>query len=133
MLAKLFLIANGVLYLGLALWCTLKPTSTSAAIGYQLPDNSARSEYLVVYGGLEVALGAFFLLCAFRRDMLETGLIFAAITYSCLMLYRWGTIILLKDLSTFIYAMVSVETVMTLCALLLLWLAGNETAAATGA
>ena len=118
---KAFLIVNGVLYIGLALWCTLLPMKTSQAIGYGLPNNSAKSEYLVVYGGLELAMGAFFLLAAFKTSMTEAGLWFALLTYGCLMLYRWGTIFTLSDLSSFIYTMVAVETVMTGLSAWLLW------------
>jgi len=120
-MAKAFLIVNGVLYIALALWCTLLPMKTSSAIGFGLPNSSAKSEYLVVYGGLELAMGAFFLLCAFRSGMLEAGLWFALLTYGCLMVYRWATIFALKDLSSFIYTIVVVETVMALAAGWLLW------------
>jgi hypothetical protein len=118
---KAFLILNGVLYIGLAAWCTLLPMKTSAAIGFGLPNDSAKSEYLVVYGGLELAMGAFFLLCAFKANMLEAGLWFALLTYGCLMVYRWSTIFALKDLSSFIYAMVALETVMAAASAWLLW------------
>ncbi len=120
-MAKLFLIVNGVLYLALALWCTVQPTKTSQAIGYALPDNSARSEYIVVYGGLELAMGLFFLLCALRPTMIESGLWFALLTYACLMVYRWATIFTLKDLSMFIYSMVALETTMALLSAWLVW------------
>lgn len=118
---KAFLIVNGILYIALALWCTVLPMKTSSAIGFGLPNNSAKSEYLVVYGGLELAMGAFFLLCAFRSNMTEAGLWFALLTYCCLMVYRWGTILTLSDLSAFIYTMVAVETVMTALSAWLLW------------
>ena len=120
-MAKTFLIVNGVLYIGLALWCTLLPMKTSSAIGFGLPNDSAKSEYLVVYGGLELAMGAFFLLCAFRQNMTEAGLWFALLTYACLLVYRWSTIFALKDLSSFIYAMVAVETIMTVVSAWLVW------------
>lgn len=118
---KAFLIFNGVLYIALALWCTILPTQTSQAIGFGLPNNSARSEYIVVYGGLELAMGAFFLLCAFRPGMIGAGLWFALLTYGCLMIFRWGTILTLKDLSAFIYTMVAVETAMTAVSAWLVW------------
>lgn len=120
-MAQIFLIVNGVLYLALAAWCTLLPMKTSSAIGFGLPNDSAKSEYLVVYGGLELAMGLFFLLCAFKASMLEAGLWFALLTYTCLMVYRWSTIVVLKDLSTFIYAMVALETVMTVLSAWLVW------------
>lgn len=120
-MAKIFLIFNGVLYIALAAWCTIAPIKTSSAIGFSLPNNSAKSEYIVVYGGLELAMGAFFLLCAFKANMLEAGLWFSLLTYGCLMLYRWSTIFALKDLSSFIYTMVAVETLMTAASAYLLW------------
>lgn len=120
-MAKAFLIFNGVLYIALGLWCTLLPMKTSSAIGFSLPNSSAKSEYLVVYGGLELAMGVFFLLCAFKANMTEAGLWFALLTYGCLMLYRWGTIIAFKDLSAFIYTIVVVETVMAAAAGWLVW------------
>lgn len=120
-MTKAFLILNGVLYLALGLWCTLLPTKTSQAIGFGLPTNSARSEYIVVYGGLEVGMGLFFLLCAFRSGMTEAGLWFALLTYGCLMVYRWGTIFAFKDLTSFIYTIVIVETVMAGLAAWLVW------------
>lgn len=126
-MAKFFLMINGVLYIALALWCTLLPMKTSSAIGFALPNNSAKSEYLVVYGGLELAMGAFFLLCALRSNMLEAGLWFALLSYGCLMIYRWSTILALKDLSTFIYTMAAIETLMTLASALLLWRFSTQT------
>ena len=118
---KAFLMFNGVLYVALALWCTILPTQTSSAIGFGLPNNSARSEYIVVYGGLELAMGAFFLLCALKPGMTEAGLWFALLTYGCLMVYRWSTIFTLSDLSSFIYTMVAVETTMTALSAWLVW------------
>ncbi|MGB0767873.1 MAG: DUF4345 family protein, partial [Phycisphaeraceae bacterium] len=112
-MSQAFLILNGVVYVALAAWCTILPMKTSAAIGFGLPNDSAKSEYLVVYGGLELAMGAFFLLCAFKAELIEAGLWFSLLTYGCLMVYRWGTILVLKDLSAFIYTMVAVETLMT--------------------
>jgi len=120
-MAKAFLIFNGVLYVALALWCTILPNQTSQAIGLGLPNSSAKSEYIVVYGGLELAMGAFFLLCAFRPELLGAGLWYALLTYGCLMVFRWATIFTLKDLSSFIYTMVAVETTMTALSAYLVW------------
>lgn len=131
-MTKAFLIFNGVLYVALATWCTIAPMKTSSAIGFGLPNNSAKSEYLVVYGGLELAMGAFFLLCAFKANMLEAGLWFSLLTYGCLMVYRWSTIFALKDLSSFIYTMVAVETVMTIVSAWLLWRHAGTSAVTAG-
>lgn len=126
MLAKYFLILNGVLYVLLGIWCAALPGKSASAVGFDLPTNGGKSEFITVYGGLEVSMGLFFLFCAFYKpsaqtDLVTVGLWYSLITYACLMLFRWGTIIALRDLSTFVYAMVAVETTMTLLSAVLLW------------
>ena len=51
-----YLYLNSALYALFALWCTLQWKSTSANLGYVSLDNSGRSEYLVIYGGLQWGL-----------------------------------------------------------------------------
>ena len=131
MLAKSFLILNGVLYILLGVWCAALPEKTSSAVGFALPTNGGKSEFITVYGGLEVSMGLFFLFCAFYKptsggDLITVGLWYALITYACLMLFRWSTIIALKDLSFFVYSMVALETSFTLISALLLWLRSGK-------
>ena len=122
MLAKAFLIFNGVVYLALAAWCTLAPAKTSEALGFGLNTPSSRSEYIVVYGGLEAAMAAFFLLCAFRPNSIELGLWYGLITYGCLTLWRIGTLVFLEGpFSKFIYAVAPFEAAMAIVAGVLLW------------
>lgn len=52
----------GILYIGLGLWCALQPATTSATVGFVLQPGAGQSEFLTVYGGLEVGLGIAFLL-----------------------------------------------------------------------
>ncbi|MEM1354407.1 MAG: hypothetical protein AAGC44_14865 [Planctomycetota bacterium] len=131
MLAQGFLILNGVLYVLLGLWCAALPDKTSSAVGFALPTPGGKSEFITVYGGLEVSMGLFFLFCAFYQptpetDLLTVGLSYSLITYACLMLFRWGTIIALKNLSVFVYSMVTLETAMTVASAVLLWMrSGN--------
>lgn len=126
MLAMIFLIVNGVLYLALGIWCAALPGTTSQAVGFNLASNGGKSEFITVYGGLEVSMGLFFLFCAFYKptaggDLITVGLWYSLITYACLMLFRWGTIFTLKDLSTFVYSMVVLETTFTIISAVLLW------------
>ena len=120
MLANAFLILNGIMYLGLGIWCTVSPDGTSKAIGFGLTNTSARSEYIVVYGGLEIGIGLFCLICAFRHQCVEAGLWFLALTFTALMAFRWVTILRFEDLSRFVYTMVAIETPMAVIAILLL-------------
>lgn len=55
MTAKLFLILVAILYFGLAIWCCIRPELTSEKVGFDLVNDSGRSEFMTVYGGLELA------------------------------------------------------------------------------
>jgi len=57
-----FLAIVGIAYLALGLWCAAAPGQTSAAVGFSLGAGQGESEFVTVYGGLEVALGLLFLL-----------------------------------------------------------------------
>jgi len=121
MLAQLFLAFNGVLYLALGAWCTIAPNKTAAAIGFGIDDPSAKAEYLTVYGGLELGMGLFFLLCAWRSGMVEAGLWFAVLSYAALGVYRLTIVATTGGLSSFIYTMAVVEPLMALISAALLW------------
>ena len=54
--AKIFLAVVGLVYLALALWCSIDPATTSEKIGFQLQPGSGQSEFVTIYGGLELAL-----------------------------------------------------------------------------
>ncbi|MCO6429812.1 MAG: DUF4345 domain-containing protein [Deltaproteobacteria bacterium] len=85
---SVYLWLNAVLYLGLAIWCMVLPERTSAALGYGLTGGSGRSEYLVVYGGLQIGLAAFFAACAARSDWHYVGVLLAVCLYVPIVLAR---------------------------------------------
>jgi hypothetical protein len=116
-----YLVANGLLYLVLGAWCTLAPDRTSQAVGFTLASPSGRSEYLTVYGGLEVGLGAFFLAAAFVPSLRTAGLVLGLATYGALALWRVGTLLTVPGVGTFPRVMLAIEVPMALLALLL-WL-----------
>jgi hypothetical protein len=115
------LLVNALLYFVLAAWCTLAPQKTSAAIGFGLLRNSARSEYLVVYGGLELGLALFYLLAGLDASLWKAGILFSLCLYAGLALYRLGTILFLRDLGTFPYVMFGIEASMLLWAGVAWW------------
>lgn len=84
---NLYLYLNAVLYALLAAWCTLMPAETAAAVGFQVMDKSGQSEYLVIYGGLQ--LGMAFLFAYFARtSQPRNGLVLALAFYVPIVLYR---------------------------------------------
>ena len=119
MLTAMFLGFQALLYVALAAWCTLAPDGTSKALGFGLTNGSARSEYITVYGGLELGMGIFFLLTALNPDWRRMGVLFALCTYGCLALFRLGTLIFVPDVGTFPKLMIGLEATMTVLAALL--------------
>ena len=44
--AKIFLAVVGLVYLALALWCSIDPKTTSEKVGFQLQPGSGQSEFV---------------------------------------------------------------------------------------
>jgi len=125
MFTTIYLGFQALLYVGLAVWCTVAPDGTSRAIGFGLTNNSARSEYITVYGGLELGMGLFFLLTALNPDWRRFGVLFALCAYGCLATFRLGTLLFLSDVGTFPKLMLAVEISMTVLAGLLFYRSGD--------
>jgi hypothetical protein len=87
-----YLWLNAALYALFALWCTVQAGSTSQALGYAQLTNSGRSEYLVIYGGLQLGLGVFFAVCASRPSWHSVGLVLALLVYAPVVAFRWWTV-----------------------------------------
>lgn len=88
---KFYLYFNAMLYAMLAAWCTLMPAETAAAVGFQVLDRSGQSEYLVIYGGLQ--LGMAFLFAYFARTgQPRNGLVLSLAFYVPIVAYRAFTL-----------------------------------------
>jgi hypothetical protein len=90
-MANAYLYFNAFIYAAFALWCSLDPTQTARAVGYETLSRSGLSEYLVVYGGLELGLAFFFVWCA-RKGMQRAGLAFSLALYAPIVVYRLVTV-----------------------------------------
>jgi hypothetical protein len=88
---SIYLLLNAAVYLVFAVWCTILPARTAAGVGYVELTRGGSSEYLVVYGGLQLGLALFFAWCA-RRGLDRTGLIFALALYAPIVAYRLATV-----------------------------------------
>jgi hypothetical protein len=88
-----YLYLNAALYLIFAVWQTLSPWKTATALGFESLANSGRSEFLVIYGGLQLGLAAFFAWTAMSESTQRVGLIFALCLYAPLVLYRVVTVV----------------------------------------
>jgi hypothetical protein len=87
-----YLYLNALLYLLFAVWCSFAPQQTAASLGYESLTSGGRSEYLVVYGGLQVGLAVTFWLLARNSDWHRAGVVVALSLYAPIVLYRSVTV-----------------------------------------
>jgi hypothetical protein len=121
LMTRIFLAAVGAAYIALGLWCTLRPAQTSAAVGYQLQPGSGQSEFVTVYGGLELALGALFLLPLLHRDATGWTLLACLVIHVTLALFRVPTLFLFPGVSRTILAIAVLEVSIALVSAALYW------------
>lgn len=88
MWTNLFLTAVGLLYVGLAIWCTVDPATTSQKVGFELKPGSGPNEFVTVYGGLEMALAVVLLLCWLSPSFSFHALTTCVIFHACMVVFR---------------------------------------------
>lgn len=88
-----YLVLNAVLYAALGLWCALAPETTSAFLGFALVGPAGTSEYLAVYGGLQLGLAAYFGLAAAAPRHRPSALAFAALVYGGIVALRTTAVV----------------------------------------
>ncbi|HEY1035764.1 MAG TPA: DUF4345 domain-containing protein [Pseudoxanthomonas sp.] len=86
-MATAYLYLNAVVYLLFAVWCTFAPARTATAVGYATLTRSGQTEYLTIYGGLQLGLAVLFAWFAWTQQM-RTGLVLAMALYVPIVLYR---------------------------------------------
>lgn len=74
-----YLYLNALLYVVFAAWMTFFPWNTARAIGFSSLSNGGRSEYLVIYGGLQVGFALFFAHAARSAAMQRVALLIAGL------------------------------------------------------
>ena len=118
---RIFLAFVGVAYIVLAIWCSVAPKTTSQAVGFNLRPGSGQSEFLVVYGGLELALGILFLLPLIRNEQTLFSLQACLIIHACLVLFRSLGFVSFTGIETKTYILAMVEWGIFFAALVLWW------------
>ena len=119
-MTALYLWINAVLYALLALWCTFLPARTSLAIGFVELSNSGRSEYAVIYGGMQFGFSFLFAWAALSGNH-RFGLILALAIYVPILLFRIVSVARFWPVGPTTLATGALEIVLTACAILL-WL-----------
>ena len=78
-----------VVFLAIGVVFTVMPQEMFGPLGLQVPDGAPVTELRAVYGGLELAIGVFLVLCARRGgDALELGLALGFLLFSGLAAFR---------------------------------------------
>lgn len=120
-MTKLFLATVGLLYLGLACWCVFKPYQTSQAVGFELKPGSGQSEFLVIYGGLQLALALILLLPLVSLKQVESVLIFCVVVHACLVAFRTASFFRYTGIQSTTSALAVGEWIILLFAIWRIW------------
>lgn len=118
---KFYLWLNAALYFVFAVWCTVKPTGTSTSLGYLELNSSGRSEYLVIYGGLQLGLALMFGWLAMHREFHVVGVLLGLLFYTPLIAYRVVTVFQNWPVGGLTIATAALEFALWFAALLLWW------------
>jgi hypothetical protein len=120
-MARIFVCLVGALYVLLGLYCSLLPARASKSVGFQLNGGSGQSEFLTVYGGLEVGMGLVFLLPLLRPSETEFALRACLIIHGGLVLFRSIGFFAFKNFETMTYQLAIGEWILFLASALLWW------------
>jgi hypothetical protein len=118
---RAFLAIVGTLYAGLAAWCAVAPDSTSKTVGFDLRGGSGRSEFLTVYGGLELGIALVFLLPAILGRHTREAVIACLLIHACLVATRGVSFAMFEGISTSTYKLAVGEWVIFLASLAVWW------------
>src|SRR5918993_5102246 len=75
---RLILAAIGLIYAASGFLFLFTPSETAAMLGISFVDLGGKTDFRAMYGGLEVGVGAFLLICALRREFVRIGLFASA-------------------------------------------------------
>ena len=78
-MSRIFLLACGILYLGFGLWVVLSPETSLAYLEISAYSTNALSDLRGSHGGLNIAVGLFFLYAAGSSQWHRTGLLAVAL------------------------------------------------------
>ncbi len=104
------------MYLGLAIWCSVDPATTSDKVGFQLRPGSGQSEFFVIYGGLELSLALFFLAPLIWSEFLKGSLMACIVLHACLVVFRTISFVLYTDIEAMTYQLAIGEWVILILA-----------------
>lgn len=114
---RAYLFTNGILYLILAVVCTVRHGQTAKGTGYESLSPAGHSEYLVVYGGLQLGLALFFFVLARDPAVERLGLQFSVLLYGAIVAYRVITLAIYRPANPVTLGTAALEVILLLWAL----------------
>ena len=118
---RIFLGIVAAAYFVLAAWCSLSPAHTSKSVGFALDAGSGQSEFLTVYGGLELALGIAFLWPVIRSEDVSYPLFLCLLVHGCLVAFRTASFVLYRGIPETTYYLAATDWVFFVGAAILFW------------
>jgi hypothetical protein len=118
-MTALYLYLNAALYLIFGIWMTMSPWKTAASVGYGALSSSGKSEFLVIYGGLQLGLAVFYALTAASQGAHRVGIIFSLCLYAPIVTYRAITVVKFWPVKSTTLIVGGLEVVLLLSACLL--------------
>ena len=115
-MAQTYLYLNSILYLLLTMRSTIASQSTSTRLGYLTMSKRGRSEYLVIYGGLQIGLAIMFFLLARNPLYFRLGLLISIGFYAPIVIYRVVTSLMNRLVSGSTLGTIALEALLLLAA-----------------
>jgi len=120
--AKIFLTLVGLLYLALAIWCSIDPQTTSAKVGFALEAGSGESEFVTVYGGLEFGMAVIFMMPLLKSAWTRFSLTSCLIMHASLVAFRTFAYFSFEGIGSFTHRLAVGEWVILLVSVALMLL-----------
>jgi len=116
---RIYFWVNAAIYALIGLACMLNPERLARVVGYYTMDNSGSSDFLVVYGGLELGLALFYFLLAGSEEREGVGLLFSLCLYGGLVAFRLPSLLLYDPVRWVTHATAGLELLLLLGAIVL--------------
>lgn len=119
---KIYLGIIGAMYVYLGGLCAFKMEEVAEKVGFKLIPGTGQSEFLTVYGGLEIAMGIFFLWPVLSKGHMQSALLFAVILHFWLVLCRSIAFMKYSGIGSFTYQLAIGEWVILIAGSVLYYL-----------
>jgi hypothetical protein len=110
---------NAIAFVAFAAWCGLSAEPTAQALGFTAMNAGGRTEYLAVYGGLQLGIGLLFAWTALARERGRFGLMLALALYAPIVAFRLLGLLRYGPVPTLTQVTAAGEALMLLLALAL--------------